>query len=133
MRTITENLFHRLAAQAQEAEIQGLTKVAEGLTEQIDKHSSLLRRDDSFYRYNEKEFKQDLNSQFWGLIIRMADYYGIKNFDAAEVQAIIVNASENMLHDFRNVTKVAHGVGVYESPVPGEFLEKADIEVEEKD
>lgn len=133
MRTITENLFHRLAAQAQEAEIQGLTKVAEGLTDQIEKHSSLLRHDDTFYKYNEKEFRHDLNSQFWGLIIRMADYYGIKNFDAAEVQNIIANASENILQDFRNVTKVTHGVGLYETPVPGEILEKADIEVEEGD
>lgn len=133
MRTITENLFHRLAAQAQEAEVQGLSKVAQGLTDQMEKHSSLLRHDDDFYKYSEKEFKSDLNSQFWGVIVRMADFYGVRKFDAAEFQNIIEIASESLLEDFKNLTKVSHGVGAYEEAVLGEVVEKVDIEVEEEE
>ncbi len=131
MRTITENLFNRLLAQAQEAELQGLSRIAEGLTDQIEKNSHLVRKDDSFYLYNEKEFRNDLNSQLWSIIVRAADFYGIRKFDAAITQELIDKTAQNLVEDFCNVIGINHGVGAYEENVPGELIGKIDIEITE--
>lgn len=131
MRTITENLFHRLLAQAQEAELQGFSKVAEGLTEQVEYHSQSVRKDDSFYSYSEEEFRKDLNSQFWNIIIRAADFYGVKRFNAVTVQDLIEKTAEGLVTDFCNTVDINHGVGAYEEKVPGELRGKIDIEVAE--
>lgn len=131
MRTITESLLHRLAVQASEAELQGLTKVAEALTEQIEKHSSNVRATTDFYSYSEEEFKKDVTAQFWGAILRIADYYNIKHFDAAEVNTLIDKMAQDMISDVCASVGIRHGVGAYEEPVPGEEKQQASIEVDE--
>lgn len=133
MRTITENLFHRLAAQAQEAELQGLTKIAELLTTQLENHSSSVRSDDALYSYNENNFRDDVNTQMWNAIIRAADFYGVKRFNAQEVQELIEKTSQELIHSFCIHSGVIHGVGAYEERVPGEMLESTSIEVAEED
>ena len=131
MRTITENFLYRLVAQAEEAEIQGLTKIAESLTDQVEKHGLHVRADDAFYSYNEDDFKKEINSQFWDSIVRIADFYGVKKFDALEVQGLIEQASENLITDLCKKVGVFHGIGAYEESVPGEKVERVAIEVEE--
>lgn len=133
MRTITENLLHRLAAQAQEAELQGFSKVAESLTEQVEKHGSEVREDDAFYSYSQNDFKKDVNSKLWDTIIRIADFYGIKRFEAEEVQELIEKVSEDLITDFCNKVGIAHQVGAYEEKVPGENFGQVTIEVDEGD
>lgn len=133
MRTITENLLHRLAAQAQEAEVQGLSKVAESLTDQVEKHGSHVRSDEAFYSYNESDFRKDVNSKLWDIIVRAADFYGVRKFDAQEIQGLIENASQELVADFCHKVGVNHGVGAYEDKVPGETLDKSAIEVDEED
>lgn len=132
MRTITENLFNRLLAQAQEAELQGLSKIAEGLTNQIEKNSHLVRKDDSFYLYNEEEFRNDLNSQFWNIIVRAADFYGVRKFDAVVTQELIDKTAQILVEDFCNIVGINHGVGAYEENVPGELTGRVDIEITEE-
>jgi hypothetical protein len=132
MRTITENLFNRLLAQAQEAELQGLSKIAEGLTDQIEKNSHLVRKDDSFYLYNEEEFRNDLNSQLWNIIIRAADFYGVGKFDAVVTQELIDKTAQILVEDFCNTVGINHGVGAYEENVPGELIGRVDIEITEE-
>lgn len=130
MRTIKENLFTRLATQASEAELQGLTKVAESLTDQLEKQSTNVRPDDAAYSYAREDFVKDVYSQLWGAILRMADFYDIRRLDAAEVQNIIEKQAQEMIDEVRALTGIKHGVGAWEEPVPGE--EKASIEIEEE-
>lgn len=133
MRTITENLFHRLVAQAKEAEVQGFSKVAESLTNQVEKHAGSVRDDSAFYSYNEADFKKEVTSRFWDVIVRAADFYGVRRFDANEVEELIEKTAQEMIHSFCIHSGVTHGVGAYEDRVPGETLEKSSIEVDEED
>lgn len=130
MRTIKENLFQRLAAQASEAELQGLAKVAESLTDQLEKLSIHVRPNDEKYSYSREDFLKDVHSQLWGAILRMADFYDIRRLDAAEVQEIIEKKAQDMIDEIKVLAGVQHGVGAWEDPVPGE--EKATIEIEEE-
>lgn len=127
MRTITENLFQRLLAQAEEAELQGLTKIAESLTNQIELHSSLVRSDNDFYSYNEEEFRNDLNTQMWSAVIRIADFYGIRGFDASILQDIIEKTADNLVVDLCGGAGINHGVGLHEDMVPGERIEHIEV------
>ena len=133
MRTIKENLMYRLATQASEAELQGLTKVAEALTDQIEKHGNHVRANGDFYSYPDEEFKKDIVSQFWGAIIRIADFYDIRRFDAAEVQSLIDKMAQEMITELCVRAGIKHGVGAYEPPVSGEELQHVGIEVDEED
>lgn len=133
MRTITEDLFHRLIAQAQEAELQGFDKVAEGLTSQLEKYGSSIRSKDAFYSYNGSDFTRDVNSCLWNAIIRIADFYGITRFDALEIQDLIEKSAENLRQELCTKAGISHGIGAHEDSVLGEKLEKTDIEVVEGD
>lgn len=133
MRTITENLLLRLAAQAQEAELQGFSKVAESLTDQVEKYGSQVRADDAFYSYSQDEFKKDINNKLWDTIVRIADFYGISRFEAQGIQDLIEKVSDDMITDICNKSGVSHQVGAYEEKVPGENFERAIIEVDEGD
>lgn len=127
MRTITENLLNRLIVQAEEAEVRGLSKLAGNLTEQIN--SSSIRKDDANYSYSENEFRKDINDQLWSSIVRTADFYGIKRFDAYEMNQLVEKTAEDFVKSIRLHAGITHGVGAYEPSIPGE--EKASIEVEE--
>lgn len=131
MRTIKENLFHRLATQASEAELQGLNKIAEALTTQIEKQSTKLRKDDDSYSYSSEEFDKDITDQLWGVVIRTADFYGSSRIDAVKVQEIIEKLAHQMKSEMCNIIGIPHGVGNYEQKVPGESFERVDIEIEE--
>lgn len=133
MRTITENLFHRLTAQAQEAELQGFANIAESLTNQLEKHGLSVRADDEFYSYNKNDFEKDVITHVWGAIVRVADFYGIKRFDAQEIQELVEKTSQDLISSFCVKSGITHGVGYYEEQVPGEIMEKSFIEVDEED
>lgn len=132
MRTIKKTLFNRLAVQAQEAEIQGLTKVADALTSQIEKNSAYVRKNDEFYVYSEKDVKSDIQNKFWDIIVRIADYYDA-NIDAKDMQYIIDKAANDILNEVRVKLGINHGIGAYEPNVPGEVSDRVAIELEEED
>lgn len=133
MRTIKKTFLTRLAAQAQEAEVQGLTKVADALTSQIEKNSDHIRKNEEFYVYSEKDVKADIQDKFWDIIVRIADYYDT-NIDAKEMQALIDKAADDILNDVRVKLGINHGIGAYEPNVPGEEIpDRVTIELEEED
>lgn len=131
MRTIKKNLLSRILVQAEEAEIQGLTKVAEHLTNQADKNSSNVRNAESFYVYSHDDFKKDIEGQFWNAVIRIADYHDV-GLDATELQATIEAAASDFVQDIRGRLGIKTAVGAFEPDVPGE-LEKVTLEVGEDD
>jgi len=98
MRTINENLRDRMVAEAEEAETQGLIKVAENLTQQLEKHP--VRTDDESYTYSNEKFAEDIESSLWDVVIRTADFHG-KHVDAIQAQKIVESVAAEMVRDGR--------------------------------
>ena len=128
MRTITENLLSRLAAQATEAEVQGLVKVAEHLTNQLEKNP--VRDNDVFYSYANNEFKKDIEVSLWDAIVRIADFHNT-TFDATEMQGVVEKVAEDLVSEVRVKLGVVHGIGSHEPTVCGEVKQHTSIEVDE--
>ncbi len=128
MRTIKESLLNNLEAQAQEAEIQGLTKIAAALTDQLEKNSN-IRNNNDFYLYSSIDFKKDIENKIWDIIIRSSDYYN-KRFDAVEANNIVEKYSNDLIKELRLKLGVEHGVGAYEPEVAGELQDKIVLEID---
>lgn len=123
-RTIKENLLQRLIVQAEEAELQGLSKVSQALTDQIELHAT--RPDNEKYSYSQAQLKNDLTKYLWSGAIRVADYYN-KPFDAAEMHDLVSKYADAMAKDI--AIKIGGTTGAYDS-LPGEIKETVEIEVE---
>jgi hypothetical protein len=131
MRTIKKTLFYRLAAQAEEADLQGLTKVSEALTTQVTKHAELVREASESYIYPKHEFQKEIEEKFWDIVVRAADFYDI-SVDAKEMQPLVEKYAEELTHDIQVKLAIKHGVGAHEPLVPGELQDKILIEVVEE-
>lgn len=126
MRTIKQNLFNRLVAQAEEAEVQGLTKVAMSLTDQLE--SVELRPDRAAYVYENEAYQKDIEQNIWKNVIRTADFHNKNINNAEEMQELVERLAEEMIAAVRTKLGCMHGVGAYETPVAGQEVE---IEIEE--
>lgn len=116
MRTISKTLKKRLIAQAEEANFQGLEKVASRLVHQA-KNSS-VRQDFDEYIYSKAELKNDIENLLWSAVVRAEDYFG-KTADAKEAGVIVEALADELLSSIR--TKIGGDViGPYEPFVPGE-------------
>jgi hypothetical protein len=129
MRSITENQRDRMVAQAEEAEVRGLTKIAEHLTYQIEK--TAVRPTDSFYSYAKNEFQHDIETALWAAILRVADFHD-KTIDPVDAQEIVEKFAEDLIHDVR-VKAGADSVGAHEPNLPGEIKEHISIELSENE
>ncbi len=125
MRTISNTLKKRLIAQAEEANFQGLEKVAIRLVNQA-KNSS-VRSDFEEYIYSNAELKNDVENLFWSAVVRAEDYFG-KTADAKEVGKIVEALAEELISSIR--TKIGGDViGPHEPLVPGE--QRMIVEIDE--
>lgn len=131
MRTIKNNLFQRLVAQAEEADVRGLSKVAESLTEQVSKNAKHIRRDDEFYSYSADQLKTELNDQLWSAAVRIFDFYDIQSFNADQLQDSIDKIAKSLVTELCTQANMQHGIGAYEEAVPGQIIEQAAIYVNE--
>lgn len=126
MRTITKNLSMRLEAQAQEADLVGLKKVAGHLNKQVD--SNKTRPSDESYVYASKDLSADVEGQLWNAVVRIADYYNC-NVDAELAQKEIEKLAGDLVKAIGRQGGVRHGVGAYEPTVPGEMTGRVAFEV----
>ena len=118
-----------MCVQAEEAKTIGLIKVAKILDEQIYKRESItpadasvsIRSSDEFYIYASKDFKADVERNFWNAAISAADFYD-KEFDAKEINELVEKAAQDFVDDLRIKMGVKHGIGAYEPNVPGETI-----------
>lgn len=132
METINSTLFFRLLAQAEEAETQGMEKLAESLTTQIEKNASLIRESDENYSYSSESFQKDVNDHLWNAVLRVADFYDVKQFHADKTQEMIEKMAKEIVSEICLQANINHGVGAYEEPVPGELINQVNLEVSEK-
>lgn len=131
MRTIKESLLNRLAAQAAEADLQGLTKVASSLEDQVGLHCENVRSNDASYHYASESFQQDLNNQLWAAIVRIADFHDINHFDGDKVQKLVDATAESLVLNLCTQAGVIGGVSPYEDRLPGEKFGRVEIEIKD--
>lgn len=129
MRTITEIFLERLKAQADEADVRGLTKLANVLTVQVGKNS--IRKNDEFYSYAANELKTDVENSIWDAVVRIADFYGT-SFDALDIEKTVEAVADTLIENIEVKVGAVHGVGAYESTLPGEEKNHVSLEVVEK-
>jgi len=127
MRTITKNLAMRLEAQAQEADLVGLKKVAGHLNKLVD--SNKTRSSEESYVYAPEDLTTDVEGQLWNAVVRIADYYNC-SVDADLAQEEIEKLASDLVKAIGRQGGVKHGVGAYEPTVPGEVVERVILEVE---
>ena len=127
MRTITKKFAQRLSAQAKEAELQGLNKVAGHISSVVETHDT--RETGASYIYAEEDFQIDVEGKLWEGVVRAADFFDC-DIDAAEMQDVISKLAKYLVDEVRIKAGIKHGVGAHEPNVPGEPLEKVEIEVE---
>lgn len=126
MRTISEFLRDRLYLEAEEADTQNLTKVAENLTDQLEKNS--VRNNDAGYTYNYDQFEKDIQKSLWDIVVRASDFYGT-HVDSKSAQEAVDYFTQEIVNDFTKRANVKHGIGAYEDPLIGQNGEKVLIEV----
>jgi len=125
MRTISKNLKKRLIAQAEEANFQGLEKVAVKLVHQAKTNPT--RQDTEEYIYSSAELKHDVENLIWSAIVRTEDYFG-KTADAKEAGLIVEAMADELITSIR--TKIGGDViGPHEPLVPGE--KRMIVEIDE--
>ncbi len=128
MRTITENLKERIVAQSEEAKLQGLTKTASHLTNIAEKVT--IRKNAESYTYSNDDFESDVEGAIWGAVVRFADFHNV-SIDGTEAQNIVEKVAKDLVSELRAKTGTIHGVGAYESNVPGESKQTIILSVEE--
>lgn len=116
--TVNKMFFERLAAQADEADIQGLTKLASHLTDKLEELN--VRASDDDYKYSSEQLKYDVESSLWSALIKIANFHNI-NFDAVGMESLIKKYAEDIITDFQVESGVRHGVGSFEEPTLGEI------------
>ena len=117
MRTITKKFAQRLLAQAKEAELQGLTKVADHVSNMVTVNS--VRQNDVPYVYASNEFQSDIESKLWEGVIRAADFFDC-DIKTAEMHNVVTKLAQYLIEEVRINGGVKHGVGAHEPSVPGE-------------
>lgn len=128
MRTIKELHRDRLVAEAEEADIRGLTKTAEHLTRQIEK--SATRPNEKSYTYDSVDFVDDIHELLWTAVVRTADFHDAY-IDAEQAQKVVDIYAEKFVSDIRKVARINTPIGAAESTVAGEIRRSAVIEIEE--
>ncbi len=128
MRTITENLYERMIAQADEARIQGFEKLADKVEDAVI--VSPHRKNDASYTYASEDFETDIEKDLWKLVIRTADFHNT-SFDVQQVEPIIKRLANDLISELRVISHNESGVGAFEPTVPGETRGTKILEVEE--
>lgn len=125
MRTISKTLKKRLIAQAEEANFQGMEKVAIRLSQQVK--SNPTRQDADEYIYSSAEMKSDIENLLWNAVVRAEDYFG-KTADAKEASILVEALVDELITSIR--TKIGGDViGPHEPLVPGE--QRMIVEIDE--
>jgi len=128
MRTITENLKERIIAQSKEAKIQGLTKTASHLENIIE--NAPIRKNADSYTYSNDDFESDVEGVIWGAVVRFADFHNV-SVDGVVAQKVVEKFAKDLVTELRAKTGTIHGVGAYETNVPGESKQTVILSVEE--
>lgn len=116
-----------LAAEADEADTIGLTKIAENITRQLEKTAS--RDSESGYIYTREDFSQDIQDNLWSVVIRTADFHGT-HFDSKKAQQLVDFYSDKIVDELRAIANLSPA-GAFEPALPGEKRETVALDLED--
>lgn len=125
-------MYERLKAQSDEAETQGLAKVASHLKSTLkDEYNTAVRPNNDFYSYSSEQLQQDVEQKLYESIIRIADFFG-STPDMNEMQDAVGRATLSLINEVQNSLGIQDGVGAYEPTLPGEKRHHVVMEVEDE-
>lgn len=121
--TLSKKIAARLIAQTKEARLLGMSKIAQAAEEAIKKTPV---REDEEYTYSDEDFRKDVRSTFWDLIIRAANFYE-KELDLTQANDLADHYSDAFVEDYLSFAGVPD-VGAHEASLPGQEFEEEDDE-----
>lgn len=129
-KTISNRVFLRLVAQANEADIRGDEIVATNITKQIEKYAQEgVRPDDAGYKYSKEELKEDIKDILWKAATRVFDYYN-DTPDGKRVEEVVDFEADSFIEYIENM--ISKKIGPYEEPSPGQIDDEDDDAVSEE-
>ncbi len=117
MKKFNSVIFNKLLLQAEEAEYQGLNKLATALHTNLKPY---LNEENSSSEYSMDEMKQEIYNNLWAAASSIIKYYDVQSVDAIKVHAAIEEMTENMLQNIKNSIEVSSTFGPLEPKTPGE-------------
>jgi hypothetical protein len=124
MRTISNILKKKLMAQVDEANFQGLDKIANNLNYLVKTSSTRPDRDE--YIYSHASLKSDMEKLLWTAAVRVQDYFG-KTANAQDIDSIIEAHANDLIAEIKH--KIGGNIiGPYEPLVAGELRNVVEIE-----
>jgi len=122
------NLKKRLLAQKEEAQFQGLTKIASEISSKIDEIPVRSETDNQYHKYSYAELSKDVEDLLFNAAVRVQDYFD-KTADQQEIRRVIDTFSEDFICAMKN--KIGGQLsGPFEPSVPGE-IESLEVQLDE--
>lgn len=110
-------IYNKLLLQANEAQHQGLTKLAEAITESINDEPIV---DNVTYSYN--QLKNDVYKDLWKVATKLIRYYNMSSVDTMKLHSDIETYAEKILDDLEITLDVDHVIkDTTEPKMPGEM------------
>jgi hypothetical protein len=116
MTKLNSVIYNKLLLQAEEAEYQGMTKLASNISNAIGDSF-----EDEVSTYSYRELTDDVQKELWKVACKIIKYYGIESVDAEKTNELITVLADKLTDEL----EVSFGVdnvvrGPLETNVPGE-------------
>jgi hypothetical protein len=115
MKKLNETIYNKLLLQAEEANDQGLTKLANALFESLAEDAVKENGDSSL-----KELKEEIYGDLWKIATKIAAYYGTESLDTMKLDTEINYTSDKLFSLIKNVLDIESTFGPNEPEVIGE-------------
>lgn len=116
MTKINPDLYRKLLAQAEEAEHQGMTKLASDVKETIGNEP-----DANIKEYSYTQMEHDIHRHLWKVATHVMKYYNVSNADIQKLDnGILLWASELIGELEENLEVNSKVKGPFEPKLPGE-------------
>lgn len=115
MKKLGSTLYHKLALQAEEAEYQGLEKLANNIEEAIGSEY-----DDRPIEYAQAELEDDIHQGLWSLATCVLRYYNSTSVDAEKLDIVLESLASKFVEEVESVLD-SQLVNTNEPALPGEI------------
>lgn len=116
-KSISKNIKTRLLAQAEEASVNNLVKLANTVQAQVIESS--VRNSDASYVYSSAEMQADVQDLLWKAALRVQDYFE-KTADIEDLESEIEKTAEDFIDSVKRSLGKVGLVGPFEPKLPGE-------------
>jgi len=109
-------IYNKLLLQAEEANDQGMVKLANSITEAVGPESK-----ENNEQYSYASLQDDIHTDIWKIAAKLIAYYNPDSVDALKVNEDIITLAEKMTNELEltlGVEKVVRGP--FEPSLPGE-------------